>query len=64
MSLYPIEVHLDYMQLLKMENITALVLTDSKITLQMLQNPKKHLRLIDLIRTKVTEIEQEDVWGL
>jgi ribonuclease HI len=51
---------LEYMQLLKMENKTALVLTDSKITLQMLQNPKKHLRLIDLIRTNVIELEQEE----
>ena len=49
---------LDYMQLLKMENKTALVLTDSKITRQMLQNLKKHLRLIDLIRTKVIKLEQ------
>jgi len=36
----------------------VLVHTDSKITLQLLQNKKKHTKLIQQIRTKVQEMEQ------
>ena len=37
---------------------TVLIHTDSQITLQLLQNKKKHTRLIELIRTKINEMEQ------
>ena len=36
----------------------VLIHTDSQITLQLLQNKKKHTRLIELIRTKINEMEQ------
>jgi len=35
----------------------VLVHTDGKITLQLLQNEKKHTKLIEQIRTKVQEME-------
>ena len=36
----------------------VLIHTDSQITLQLLQNKKMHTRLIELIRTKINEMEQ------
>jgi len=37
---------------------SVLVHKDSRITFQLLQNQKKHTRLIEQIRTKVIEMEQ------
>jgi ribonuclease HI len=51
---------LEYIQSSKAEEKTVLVYTDSSITLQMLQNQKKHPHLIEKIRTKVIELEQDE----
>jgi len=37
-----------------------MVHTDSKITLQLLQDKKKHTKLIEQIRTKVQEMKQRE----
>ena len=42
------------------EEKTVLVHTDSKITLQLLQNKKKHTKLTEQIRTKVQEMKQRE----
>jgi hypothetical protein len=44
----------------KAEEKKVLVYTGSRITLQMLQNHKKHTHLIEQIRTKVIELEQDE----
>jgi len=36
------------------------VYTDSRITFQLLQNQKKHTHLIEKIRTKIIELEQDE----
>ena len=51
---------LKYIQKMEPEEKIVLVHTDSKITLQLLQNKKKHSKLIEEIRTKVQEIEQRE----
>ena len=42
------------------ERKTVLVYTDSRITLQFLQNQKKHTDIIEQIRTKAIEMEKQD----
>ena len=44
---------LEYIQKMEPEEKIVLVHTDSKITLKILQNKKKHTKLIEKIRTKV-----------
>jgi len=51
---------LDYIQNMESDEKIVLVHTDSKITLQLLQNKKKHTKVIDQIRTKVQEMEQRE----
>jgi ribonuclease HI len=51
---------LECIQSSKAEEKTVLVYTDSRLTLQMLQNQKKHTHLIEEIRTKVIELEQDE----
>jgi len=51
---------LEYIQKMEPEEKIVLVHTDSKITLQLLQNKKKHSKLIEEIRTKAQEIEQRE----
>jgi ribonuclease HI len=50
---------LEYIQYMKVGEKTALVYTDSRVTLQLLNNQKKHTHLIDK-NGKVTEMEQKD----
>ena len=50
---------LDYIQHMKIEEREVLLSTDSQITLDLLQNRKKHTYLIEKIRTKVTEMERD-----
>jgi ribonuclease HI len=45
---------------LKEEEKTVLVYTDSRITLQSLQNQKRHTHLIDQIRNKFLDMEQHE----
>jgi len=45
---------------MKVGEKTVLVHTDSKITLQLLKNQRKHTQLIDHIRRKVIEMEQQE----
>jgi len=51
---------LEYIQKMEPEEKVVLVHTDSKITLQLLQNQKKHTKLKQQIRTKVQEMEQRE----
>jgi hypothetical protein len=51
---------LDYIQYSKADEKTALVYTDRRITLQLLQNHKKHAHIVEQIRTKVIEMEQQE----
>jgi len=51
---------LEYIQTLKEEEKTALIHTDSRITLQLLQNQKRHTHLIDQIKKKVLDLERLD----
>ena len=51
---------LEYIQNMESDEKIVLVHTDSKITLQLLQNKKKHAKLIEQIRTKVQEMEQRE----
>jgi len=44
---------LEYIQNMELDEKIVLVHTDSKITLQLLQNKKKHTKLVEQIRTKV-----------
>ena len=48
---------LEYIHL-KEEEKTALVHTESRITLQLLQNHKRHTHLIDQIRNEVMDMER------
>jgi len=48
---------LEYIQYMQSGEKSVLVHTDSRITLQLLQNQKKHTHLIEQIRTKVIEME-------
>ena len=50
----------EYIQYLKADEKTVLVYTDSQITLQLLQNQKKHTHIIEQIRTKVIEMEEQE----
>ena len=45
---------------MKVGEKTVLVYTDSKITFQLLINHRKHTQLIDQIRRKVLEMEQQE----
>jgi len=49
---------LEYIQNLESYEKMVLVHTDSKVTDQLLQNKKKHTKLIQQIRTKIQEMEQ------
>ena len=51
---------LEYIQYSKADEKTVLVYTDSWITLQLLQNQNKHTHIIEQIRTKVIEMEQQE----
>jgi len=51
---------LEYIQYLKVDEKTVLVYTDSRITLQLLQNQKKHTHIIEQIQTKVIEMEEQE----
>ena len=51
---------LDYIQHMESDEKIALVHTDSRITLRLLQNNKKHTNLIEQIVTKVIEMEQHE----
>jgi ribonuclease HI len=51
---------LEYIQRLKEEEKTVTVYTDSRITLQLLQNQKRHTHLIDQIRNKVLDMERHE----
>ena len=58
---------LEHIQNMESCDKVVLIHTDSQITLQLLQNKKKHTRLIERIRTKITEMEQhawrvESIW--
>ena len=48
---------LEFIQNSKAGKKTVLIYTDSRITLQLLQNQKKHTNLIEQIRTKFMETE-------
>jgi len=50
----------EYIQYSKADKKTVLLYTDSRITLKLLQNQKKHTHIIEQIRTKVIEMEQQD----
>jgi len=51
---------LEYIQKMEPEEKIVLVHTDSKITLQILRNKKKHAKFIEQIRTLVQEMEQRE----
>jgi len=51
---------LEYIQYSEAGEKSALVYRDSRITLQLLQNQKEHTHLIEQIRTKVIELEQDE----
>jgi ribonuclease HI len=51
---------LEHIQLLKAGEKSVLVYTDSRITLQLLQNQTKHAHIIEQIRVKVIEMEQQE----
>ena len=51
---------LEYIQKMEPGKIIVLIYTDSKVTLQLLQNKKKHTKLIEQIRTKFQEKEQSE----
>jgi ribonuclease HI len=51
---------LEHIQLLKAGEKSVLVYTDSRITLQLLQNQKKHAHIIEQIRVKVIEMDQQE----
>jgi len=51
---------LEYIQQLNEDNKTALVYTYSRITLQILQNRTRHTYIIDLIKKKVINMEQDE----
>jgi ribonuclease HI len=51
---------LEYIQYSKADEKTVLVYTDSQISLQLLQNQKKHTHNIEQIRAKVIEMEEKE----
>jgi len=51
---------LEYLQYSKADEKTVIVNTDSPITLQILQNQKKHRNITEQIRTKVIEMEEQE----
>jgi ribonuclease HI len=51
---------IEHIQYLKAGEKITLVFTDSRITLQLLQNQNKHIHLIELIGTKVIELERDE----
>jgi ribonuclease HI len=51
---------LEYIQFSKADEKTVPEYTDSRITLQMLQNQKKHTHIIEQVWTKVIEMEQQE----
>jgi len=51
---------LEHIQSMESGDKIVLIHTDSQITLQLLQNKKKHTRLIELIRTKINEMEHQE----
>jgi ribonuclease HI len=51
---------LEYIQYMKVGGKTVLMYTDSRITLQLLKNQKRHTNLIDQIRGKIIEMEQQE----
>jgi len=51
---------LEYIQYKESGKKSVLVHTDRRITLQLLQNQKKHTHFIEQIRTKVIEMEQHE----
>ena len=54
---------LESIQKIEPEEKIILVHTDSKITFQLLQNKKKHTKLIEQFRSKFQEMEQRE-WSL
>jgi ribonuclease HI len=50
----------EYIQYSKADEKTVLVYTHRRLTLQLLQNQKKHIHIIEKIRTKAIEIEQQE----
>jgi hypothetical protein len=54
---------LEYIQTLKEEEKTALIHTESRITLQLLQNQKRHTHLIDQIKKKVLDLDWNALIG-
>ena len=51
---------LEFIQNSKAGKKTVLIYTDIQITLQLLQNQKKHTNLVEQIRTNVIEMEKQD----
>jgi len=51
---------LEYIQYSKADEKTVPVHTDSRITLQLLQNQNKHTHMIEQIRSKVIEMEEQE----
>jgi ribonuclease HI len=51
---------LEYIQQLNDEKETALVYTDSRITLQLLKNHKRHTHIIDQIKNKAMDMERDE----
>jgi len=49
---------LEYVQYSKNDEKTVLISTDRRITLQKLQNQKKHTHIIEQTRTKIIEMEE------
>jgi len=56
----PILKALEYIQYSKSDEKTVLVYTDRWITLQLLQNEKKSTHIIEKIKTKLIEMEQQE----
>jgi len=51
---------LECIQRLKEEEKTVIIFTDKRITLQLVQNQKRHTHLIDQIRNKVLDMERQE----
>ena len=51
---------LEYIEHLNEEEKTALIYTDSRITLQLLRNHKRHSHIIDQIKNKVLDMERDE----
>jgi len=54
---------LEHIQSMETGDKIVVIHTDSQITLQLLQNKKKHTRLIELIRTIINEMEEHE-WSV